>query len=66
MLMFEPEPEPPKIKFRIVGNVASPEFQICRCYTERLYKSFPKDYQEPDIRPLLDVDWNLFMSKVSI
>ncbi|KAF2897965.1 hypothetical protein ILUMI_08217 [Ignelater luminosus] len=64
MLMFEPIPEPPKIQFRIVGNVASPEFQICRYYIERLHKSFPKDYQEPDIRPLLDVDWNLFLIKL--
>lgn len=55
-----------KIAFSVVGIVTSPEFQKCRIYAERLHKSYPDYYSPPVIRPLLDLDWELFLTKVSI
>ncbi|KAL1497325.1 hypothetical protein ABEB36_008307 [Hypothenemus hampei] len=51
-------------KFLLVGIVTSEDFQKCRYVLEKLHKSFPKEFVSPDVRPMLDVEWNQFITKV--
>lgn len=60
----EAEELPPPIKFTVVGIVTSEDFQKCRFAITKLHTSFPKQFATPDIRPMLDVEWNEFFTKV--
>ncbi|KAF7278658.1 hypothetical protein GWI33_008108 [Rhynchophorus ferrugineus] len=51
------------VKFLIVGFITSEDFQKCRYAVTKLHKCFPKEFDVPDIRPLLDVEWNEFITK---
>lgn len=55
---------PPPVRFTIVGIVTSEDFQKCRFAITKLHKSFPKEFTTPDIRPMLDLEWNEFIIKV--
>ncbi|XP_050298898.1 probable inactive peptidyl-prolyl cis-trans isomerase-like 6 [Anthonomus grandis grandis] len=57
------EPEPAPYKFLVIGIITSDDFQKCRYALAKLHKSFPKEFDEPDIRPMLDVEWNEFITK---
>lgn len=52
--------------FKIVGIITSPDFQRCRVYCERLHKSFPEKYPKPNVRGLLNVEWERYITKVPI
>lgn len=51
-------------KFFVLGIISSNEFQKSRFIVEKLFKSFPKLYEKPEIRPMLDVEWNEYLTKV--
>ncbi|GJQ73608.1 hypothetical protein Trydic_g13952 [Trypoxylus dichotomus] len=53
-----------KIRILVVGLAASIEFQRSRYYAECLYKSSSAKFSKPDIRPLLNISWNLYLTKV--
>lgn len=60
----ESEELSPPVRFTVVGIVTSEDFQKCRFAINKLHKSFPKVFVTPDIRPMLDVEWNEFIIKV--
>lgn len=51
-------------KFFVVGIISSDEFQKARFIVEKLFKSFPGMYENPEIRPMLDVEWDDYLIKV--
>lgn len=51
-------------KFLVVGIITSEDFQKSRYAVLKLHKSFPNIFDSPDIRPMLDVEWNQFITKV--
>lgn len=54
----------PKEKFLVAGIITSDEFQKCRFIVKKLGNSFPKRYETPQIRPMLDVEWEEYLTKV--
>lgn len=56
--------QPEQIKFMVVGMVSSAEFQRARFYALRLHKSNAVQYAKPDIRPLFNVTWCWYLTKV--
>lgn len=52
-------------QFKIVGIITSPDFQKCRLYTERLHKVYPYLYPKPDVKALLNVEWEEYIIQVS-
>ncbi|XP_030751975.1 probable inactive peptidyl-prolyl cis-trans isomerase-like 6 [Sitophilus oryzae] len=61
--MSEKDEETVPQKFLVVGIVTSEDFQKCRFAVTKLYNSFPKEFESPEIRPMLDVEWNDFIKK---
>lgn len=53
------------ILFEVVGLVTTVPFQQCRLSVEKLRKSLPKLYQQPKIRPMMNVEWEEYTTKVS-
>ncbi|XP_074036074.1 probable inactive peptidyl-prolyl cis-trans isomerase-like 6 isoform X2 [Leptinotarsa decemlineata] len=53
----------PTEKFIVSGIVTSIEFQKSRFITTKLHRCFPKQYEEPDIRPMLDVEWDEYLMR---
>lgn len=53
-----------KEKFLVVGIITSDEFQKCRFIVKKLSSNFPKRYDIPHIRPMLDVEWEDYLTKV--
>ncbi|KAH1015649.1 probable inactive peptidyl-prolyl cis-trans isomerase-like 6 [Dendroctonus ponderosae] len=49
--------------FYIVGLITSEDFQKSKYAIFKLYRSFPQEFASPEIRPLLDVEWNEFIVK---
>lgn len=54
-----------KCKIRVAGMVITIEFQKSKSHAERLHKSFPNDYEKPEIFPMLNVEWTEYLMKVS-
>lgn len=50
-------------KFLVVGIITANEFQKARFIVEKISKSFPKSYDPPEIRPMLDVEWDEYIIK---
>ncbi|KAG5899053.1 hypothetical protein JTB14_000076 [Gonioctena quinquepunctata] len=61
--MSETSINQPTEKFFVAGIITRKEFQKCRFITTKLRKCFPKDYDEPDIRSMLDVEWEEYLTK---
>ncbi|XP_050497587.1 probable inactive peptidyl-prolyl cis-trans isomerase-like 6 [Diabrotica virgifera virgifera] len=53
-----------KEKFEISGIITSAAFQRCRFLAIKLYRSFPKQYEHPVIKPMLNVEWEQFLTKM--
>ncbi|KAK5641396.1 hypothetical protein RI129_009943 [Pyrocoelia pectoralis] len=53
-----------KLFFEVYGLITSREFQLAKTYLERLRSRIPHEYDEPHIIPMLDLDWNLFLTKI--
>lgn len=56
--------EPKLIKFKIVGIVCSPEYQKCKLIAKQLHHTFPRRFGSPELRPMLDVAWLEFRTKL--
>lgn len=52
------------ILFEVVGLVTTGPFQQCRLLVEKLHKVLPKKYHPPKIRPMLNVEWEEYTTKV--
>ncbi|XP_018566105.1 peptidyl-prolyl cis-trans isomerase-like 6 [Anoplophora glabripennis] len=52
-----------KTKFLVVGMITSDEFQKCRFIVNKLSSSYPKKYEAPQIRAMLDVEWEEYVTK---
>lgn len=52
------------ILFQLVGMLTSTAFQKSRLYIERLHKSFPNMFSKPILRPMLNVDWSQYLTKI--
>lgn len=44
-------------QFEVVGLICAPEFQKCRVYIERLHKHMSNLYSKPEIKALINLDW---------
>lgn len=44
--------------FEVIGLICAPEFQKCRVYIERLHKHMPNSYSKPEIKALINLDWD--------
>ncbi|XP_057670055.1 probable inactive peptidyl-prolyl cis-trans isomerase-like 6 [Diorhabda carinulata] len=53
-----------KETFFISGIVTSPSFQRCRFLAIKLYRSFPKLYEQPNIKPMFNVEWEEYLTKM--
>ncbi|CAG9853705.1 unnamed protein product [Phyllotreta striolata] len=53
-----------KDKFFVAGLIPSPEFQKCRYIVKKLYMSHPGQYERPEIRSMLNVEWEEFLTKL--
>lgn len=53
-----------KEKFFVAGLITSGEFQKCRFLVVKLHNSFPGHYERPEIRPMLNVEWEEFLTKL--
>lgn len=51
-------------KFLVVGIITSTEFQRARFIVEKLHTSFSSIYEKPEIRAMLDVEWQEYLRKV--
>lgn len=51
-------------KFLIVGLITSSEFQKAQFIVKKLHTSYPMNYEKPEIRPMLDVEWDVYITKV--
>lgn len=51
-------------KFLIVGIITSCEFQRAQFIVKKLHTCYPKTYDKPEIRPMLDVEWDAYITKV--
>ncbi|CAG9827351.1 unnamed protein product [Diabrotica balteata] len=60
----EEKPQSAKEKFEISGIITSAAFQRCRFLAIKLYRSFPKQYEHPVIKPMLNVEWEQFLTKM--
>lgn len=54
----------PLEKFKVVGLLPHQNFQKCRYLIEKLHYHYPKDYAKPEIRAMLNVDWEEFLNKM--
>ncbi|CAH1115916.1 unnamed protein product [Phaedon cochleariae] len=52
----------PSEKFFVAGIITCKEFQKCRYIVTKLNKCFPKLYEEPQIRPMLNMEWEEFLT----
>ncbi|KAJ8934005.1 hypothetical protein NQ314_013640 [Rhamnusium bicolor] len=50
-------------KFLIAGIITSEAFQKCRFIVQKLYSSFPNLYDEPGMRPMLNLEWEDYLIK---
>ncbi|CAH1967503.1 unnamed protein product [Acanthoscelides obtectus] len=55
--------EPPE-KFIVAGIVSNKEFQKSRYVIQKLHICFPKLYAPPEIRPMLNVEWTAYLTKI--
>lgn len=56
--------EDTSILFEIVGLIVTASFQQCRLIVRKLHKSLPKMYQPPIIRPMMNLEWEEYITKV--
>lgn len=52
------------VLFEVVGLVTTAPFQQCRLGVQKLHKGMPKMYLEPKIRPMMNVEWEEYTTKV--
>lgn len=52
------------IEFEVVGLVTTVPFQQCRLSVEKLHKTMPNLYAQPKIRPMMNVEWEEYVTKV--
>ncbi|XP_060522611.1 probable inactive peptidyl-prolyl cis-trans isomerase-like 6 isoform X2 [Cylas formicarius] len=57
------EETPVPRKFTLLGCVSGEDFQKCRYALARLHSCLPGEFGEPEIRPLLDVEWHRLIVK---
>ncbi|CAG9765649.1 unnamed protein product [Ceutorhynchus assimilis] len=53
----------PTTKFVLVGHLTSEDFQKSKYAITKLCNSFPKEFETPIFRPMLDVEWTEFIKK---
>lgn len=58
------ENEDNPVLFEVVGLVTTTPFQQCRLSVEKLHWSRPGLYSQPKIRPMLNVEWDEYKTKV--
>ncbi|RZC40330.1 F-box/LRR-repeat protein 4, partial [Asbolus verrucosus] len=51
-------------KFKVVGLLPSIEFQKCRFVVGKLHQCFPTEFAEPEIRAMLNLDWDEYLTKM--
>ncbi|KAM9778722.1 putative inactive peptidyl-prolyl cis-trans isomerase-like 6 isoform 2-T2 [Syngnathus typhle] len=51
----------PKLHIKIVGLIKELHFHIAKAVTEGLKHKFPREFVEPEIIPLLELDWHAFL-----
>ncbi|XP_049613067.1 probable inactive peptidyl-prolyl cis-trans isomerase-like 6 [Syngnathus scovelli] len=51
----------PKLHIKIVGLIKELHFHIAKAVTEGLKQNFPREFVEPEIIPLLELDWHAFL-----
>lgn len=59
------KPEDEKIKFSVYGLMVTAEFQKCKYIVESFHRCYPEKYEEPVIKPMLNLGWNEFLRNVS-
>lgn len=51
-------------KFLVAGIITSSEFQKAKFVVEKLYASFSTIYEKPELKPMLDLEWDEYFIKV--
>ncbi|XP_072537110.1 probable inactive peptidyl-prolyl cis-trans isomerase-like 6 isoform X4 [Salminus brasiliensis] len=52
----------PEVRLEIVGLMKMHHFQVAKSIAEGLKQKFPASFVDPIIRPLLELDWNMYLS----
>nr|XP_057913177.1 probable inactive peptidyl-prolyl cis-trans isomerase-like 6 isoform X2 [Doryrhamphus excisus] len=51
----------PKLHIEIVGLIKEPHFHVAKSIVAELIETFPREFMEPKIRPLLEFDWHAYL-----
>nr|CAI5842053.1 unnamed protein product [Callosobruchus analis] len=54
----------PTEKFLVAGIISTKEFQKSRYVVKKLHACFPKIYERPEVRPMLNVEWTAYLTKI--
>lgn len=57
-------PHPDIVKFSVIGLIVSEAYQKCKFLAEKCYQCYPQIYQSPEIRPMLDFEWEEYLDKI--
>ncbi|XP_021174607.2 probable inactive peptidyl-prolyl cis-trans isomerase-like 6 isoform X1 [Fundulus heteroclitus] len=52
-----------KMRIEIVGVIKDPSFHVARDIAEGLKQRFPEEFLDPEIVPLLEFDWHIYLCK---
>ncbi|XP_037541427.1 probable inactive peptidyl-prolyl cis-trans isomerase-like 6 [Nematolebias whitei] len=50
-----------KTQLEVVGFIKDPNFHVSKCIAEGLQQNFPKEFMEPEILPLFELDWQTYL-----
>lgn len=50
--------------YKIVGLITSEAYQKSKFIITKLYNCYPKKFTKPEIRSMLDIDWNEYLLKM--
>nr|CAH7759304.1 unnamed protein product [Callosobruchus chinensis] len=54
----------PSEKFLVAGIISTKEFQKSRYVVKKLHACFPKIYEMPEVRSMLNVEWTAYLTKI--
>lgn len=57
---------PDTVKFLVIGLIPSEAYQKCKFIAGKCHQCYPQTYQAPEIRPMLDFEWEEYINKVHV